>query len=103
MLQDRLAHSSPSRDQSWGKASTVLGGAAVLATVWLWLLSALADFNPPNWVRIVGLIWLPVGTIGALVSWTVARQGAGRKWGLVGVGLSGLAFIGFVGALVVLG
>ena len=102
MLQDQV-QSSASKEKSWGVASAVLGGAAALATVWLWLLSALPDFNPPNWIRIVGLIWLPVGIIGSLVGWMAARQGAGRSWGLVGVGLTGLAITGFVAALVILG
>jgi hypothetical protein len=43
-----------------GRIALALGIACALATVFVYALSLGEEFNPPNWVRILGLVWLPV-------------------------------------------
>jgi hypothetical protein len=49
-------------------------------------------------VRVVGLVWLPIGFFGTPIAYALARNGPGRKRGRVGLVV---ALVGLV-ALVVL-
>lgn len=73
-----------------GVVSAVLGLVALVAFGWLWALSA-TPLDPPNWVRILGIAFLPIGVVGGAVTGIAGLRGAGRGWaiaGLVAVGLS---------------
>ncbi|MDC5696275.1 hypothetical protein OO014_03325 [Intrasporangium calvum] len=78
-----------------GLVALVLGFAAVAALIWLWALT-LPNVNPPNWVRILGVLWLPVGVVGAGWAGLLGLRGPGRRWSVVGLSLAGLAVVGFV-------
>jgi len=78
-----------------GTACAIFGVLAVAALVWLWSLT-LRGFNPPNWIRIFGVVWLPIGVVGAVLTGIPGFRSSDR--GKVGVGLSlaALAVIGFI-------
>lgn len=80
--------------------SAVLFAAAVAFT---YVLSLSEPFNPPNWVRAVGLVWLPIGLAGVPIGYVVARIGDGRQRATVGVLIAVVALMAFVGLVVALG
>jgi hypothetical protein len=73
----------------------VFGAVALAAFLWLWALT-LPDVNPPNWIRILGVIWLPIGIGGAAVTGILGWRGAGRVRSVVGLSLAALAVIAFI-------
>jgi hypothetical protein len=85
-----------------GSITLALGALFTAAVAYTYALSLSDTFNPPNWVRILGLAWLPLGFGGVPVAYYFARTGEGRRRGRLGVliGLVGLAaFIGLVIAI----
>ena len=79
-----------------GALCLFFGAAAAAALGWLWLLT-LPDVNPANWVRILGLLWLPVGVAGAVVTGLTGRRGRRPTPSTVGgLALAGLTVVGFV-------
>lgn len=85
----------PAVDYHYGTWSAIFGAIAVAALIWLWSLTT-ADFNPPIWVRIFGVAWLPIGMTGSLVTGILGRRGPGRIGVVMGLVLTALALIGFV-------
>ena len=90
------------RSRRFGRWSAAFGLAGAAAFVWLWLLSA-TPLDPPNWVRILGLVFLPIGVVGALFTGIPAVRGAGRPAALVGLIAAALTVIAFIVILNVLG
>ena len=78
-----------------GRMSAAFGLSAIAALVWLWVLTA-TPLDPPNWVRILGLAFLPVGVVGAVIAGMSGRRGAGRTYALVGLSAAAVTVIGFV-------
>lgn len=76
---------------------------AVAATVFTYVLSLRDGFNPSGWVRVVGLIWLPIGYFGAAIAYTVARKGPGRRRGRFGLTIAGVGIVAFVVLLFIAG
>ncbi len=76
-----------------GTVAVVFGVVFVLATAFTYVLSLSDSFNPPNWVRVIGLMWLPIAFAGTPIAYAIARTGAGRSRGRVGL------LIGLIGAL----
>ena len=75
---------SPNQDAlstTAGAVAVALGALALAATIFLYALSLLPSFNPSNAVRIVGLAGLPVGALGAVLGYAIARPGPGRRRG----------------------
>ncbi|SDL17337.1 hypothetical protein [Tessaracoccus oleiagri] len=94
---------SPDQDALSTTAGTValaLGALAVAATIFLYALSLLPSFNPSNPVRIVGLAGLPVGALGAVLGYAIARVGPGKRRGLLGLVLAIVAVVA-TGVLIV--
>jgi hypothetical protein len=85
----------PRVDYQYGTWCAVFGAVAVASLIWLWSLTA-ADFNPPNWIRIFGVAWLPIGVTGSLVTGILGRRGPDRVGVVIGLVLTALALIGFV-------
>ena len=79
-----------------GTVALVLGILFVVATAVAYVLSLSDLVDPPNWVRAMGLVWLPVGLIGVPVAYAGARTGAGRYRGRAGVVLLLAGVLGFV-------
>ena len=86
-----------------GRYSIVLGALALGALAWTWALSVLPDLNPPNLVRIPGILLLPVGVLAGLATGVVALRGDGHRDAVIGLALAGLAVVGFVVLLAVAG
>lgn len=89
------------RSKTPGVLSVVFGLVALAAFGWLWALSA-TPLDPPNWVRILGIVFLPIGIIGGVITGISGLRGAGRGWaiaGLVAVGLTIVAFIVLINVL----
>ena len=54
------------------------------------------SFNPPQWLRIVGSTFLPIGLFGAVVSAALAWRAGHRGLGLVGIALAIVAVAGLI-------
>jgi hypothetical protein len=78
----------------------VLFAAAVLFT---YVLSLSESFNPPDWVRVVGLVWLPIGLGGVPIAYYLARTGEGRARGRLGVLVGIVALVAFIALVIALG
>ena len=68
------------------RASTlglVFGIAFALSTVLTYVLSLTEVIETPNWLRALMLAGIPLGFFGVPWSFAVARNGAGRRRGLV--------------------
>ena len=59
--------------QRAGTVTIVLGALALAATAFTYVLSLSDAFNPPDWVRAAGLVWLPIGFFGSPIAYTIAR------------------------------
>jgi hypothetical protein len=88
------------------RAGTVTLVSALLfsaAVAYAYVLSLSATFNPPTWVRAVGLMWLPLGLAGTSLGYAIARTGEGRTLGRIGVLIAIAGLAAFVGLVVALG
>ena len=90
----QLARPSPRQSQQ----ST----PALAAFCWTWALSV-TDWNPPNWIRIPGVLALPVGAAVSAGSAIGGRRSAPRGLAAAGLALTAADLIGFIVLLVVLG
>ena len=77
-----------------GELSAILGAAGFGALVWAWLLTAAID--PPAWVRVPGLLLLPVGALGSLGAGVIGLLAPPRRWAAVGLTLGVLTFVGLL-------
>jgi hypothetical protein len=77
-----------------GALSAVLGAIGFAALVWAWLLTTTID--PPNWVRVPGLLLLPIGSLGSLGAGVVGMLTRPRTWAEVGLALGVLTLAGLV-------
>lgn len=85
-----------------GAWCAAFGAVALAALVWIWALSQ-PRFNPPDSLRIVGSLLLPVGLAGSLASAYLARGGPRRVGVVLGLSLGALTVVGFVVLLVTMG
>lgn len=79
-----------------GTVTLVLGALFLAATVFTYALSLSDQVNPPHWVRVLGLVWLPAGLFGTPVAYAFARSGAGRTRGRAGLAVAIVALVAFV-------
>lgn len=86
-----------------GTITLVLGLLFTAATAFTYVLSLSDAVNPPNWVRALGLVWLPVGFFGAPLAYTLARKGPGRRRGRIGLAIGLVGLTAFVALLIVAG
>jgi hypothetical protein len=97
------AHEHTKDTRRSGLVSVVCGVVAVLALVWTWVLSVSDVLDPPDWVRIPGILLMPAALVVGLAAALQARQGNGRRHGTVGLGLVALVVLGFIVLLNVAG
>ena len=83
-----------------GTLTLVLGGLFVVATAFAYVVSLSPDVNPPDWVRVLGLLGIPLGFFGTPVAFVVARHETRAR---VGLALFAVALVAFVVLLVVAG
>lgn len=86
-----------------GSITLALAILFVAATAFTYLLSLSDAFNPPHWVRVVGLVWLPIGFFGTPIAYALARIGPGRKRGRVGLMVALVGLVTFVVLLLAAG
>lgn len=86
-----------------GTVALVAGLLFLLATAFTGVLSLSASFNPPTWVRAVGLVWLPVGLVVTPAAYVLARGGPGQRHAVTGAVLGLVGVAAFVALLVVAG
>ncbi len=100
-------HSSPHHStlgsERAGTLALTLGVLFAAAVIYTYVLSLSADFNPPDWLRVIGLVWIPVGFVGTPVAYLVARTGEGRARGRAGLLIAAVALVAFVALFLALG
>jgi hypothetical protein len=79
-----------------GALSAVLGTLSAASYFYLIALTELQDFNPPNWVRIVGMVWMPIGWMGAWLAGWPARHGHERGLAITGMFLGTVSLVAFI-------
>ena len=97
------AHSNNIGSARAGTATLVLGILVVAAVAFASVLSLGESFNPPHWIRVVGLLGLPIGACGVPIAYAIARTGEGRGRGHVGVVVTLLGLAGFAALVIALG
>ncbi|WP_448005554.1 hypothetical protein [Agromyces bauzanensis] len=85
-----------------GAISLALGLVALVALVWLWALST-TPLDPPQWVRILGIAFLPIGLLGALITGIAGLRGEGRRYAIGGLIAAAVTVIAFIVVLTVYG
>jgi hypothetical protein len=85
-----------------GTVTLVLGVLFAAAVLFTYALSLIDILNPPDWVRVVGLMWLPIGFAGIPVAYYLARteDRARSRLGLL-IGL--VALVAFAALVIALG
>lgn len=86
-----------------GTVTLVLGTLFALAVAYAYVLSLGSDVNPPDWARVAGLVWLPVGLAGVPIGYYWSRGGARERWAELGVVIALAAALAFVVLVVVWG
>lgn len=86
-----------------GTVTLVLGVLFSAAVVYTYVLSLSDSFNPPTWVRALGLVWLPIGFFGTPIAYALARTGEGRTRGRIGLLTALLGLVAFVALVVAVG
>ena len=103
-MKGRVTTETPTRDtERSGLLSIAFGVLALVGLGWTWVLSVSEVVDPPNWIRIPGILLLPAGLIAAVAFGLQARQGTGRERGLVGLVLAAASVLVFVVLLTVVG
>lgn len=96
-------HSRSNRSLRAGTLTLVLGILFSAAVALTYVLSLSDGFNPPNWVRAIGLVWLPIGFGGTPIAYAVARHGQGRDQARLGVLIALGGLVALVALVVAIG
>lgn len=87
-----------------GTVALVLGILCTLAVAFTYVLSLSDTFNPANWIRVVALIWIPITFGGVPIAYLgLAREGAGRERGRLGVVLTVVSLTALMALVIALG
>ena len=86
-----------------GTVTLVLGVLFSAAVALTYVLSLSDAVNPPNWVRAIGLAWLPIGLGGVPLGYVIARTGEGRGRARLGVLIALVGLVAFVALVVAIG
>jgi hypothetical protein len=81
-----------------------LGALCTFAVAFTYVLSLSETFNPPHWVRVAALIWIPIafGCV-PIAYFGLARHGEGIERGRFGVLLTVVSLAALVALVVALG
>lgn len=101
--QHRASHRDLPGAGAAGNVTLVLGVAFALAVGYACLLSISDGFDPPDWARVAGLIWLPVGLLGVPIGYYWARRGPREARAELGLVVSLAAALVFIVLVLVLG
>jgi hypothetical protein len=86
-----------------GTITLLLGVLFTAAVAYTYLLSLSDTFNPPNWVRAIGLVWLPLGFGGVPLGYVIARTGEGRDRARLGALIGFVGLVAFVSLVIAIG
>lgn len=86
-----------------GTVALVFGVLFAAAVAYTYVLSLSDTVNPPNWVRALGLVWLPIGFGGVPIAYYFARTGAGRNRGRLGVLIGLVSLLALVALVTAIG
>ena len=93
-----------------GTTTLVLGALMVASTLVAYVLSVgdlsdavLGEVDPPNWLRALALVGLPLGFFGTPVAYVFARKGPGRDRARAGLALMLVGLAAFVALELALG
>lgn len=86
-----------------GTITLLLGILFTAAVAYTYVLSLSNTFNPPNWVRGLGLVWLPMGFGGVPLGYVIARTGEGRGRARLGVLIGSVGLVAFVVLVIAIG
>jgi hypothetical protein len=103
MTLDTRTTDNPDLSARAGNLALVLGVAFAISTVLIFVMSMTDVMDPPNWLRALLLSGIPLGFFGVPLSFAVARPGAGRQRGLIGVWLAVASLAAFVALLFAMG
>ncbi|MDT0183544.1 hypothetical protein Q9S36_25475 [Microbacterium sp. ARD31] len=81
----------------------MLSTVFTLAVAYAYALSLGDGIGPPDWARVLGLVWLPVGLVGVPVGYYWSRGSARQGRAELGVVLALVAVLAFVVLVVALG
>ena len=96
-------HSQGRKSARAGTVTLVLGLLLAAGVVFTFVLSLSEVDNAPNWVRAVGLMWLPIGFAGTRIAYALARTGRGRERARIGALLALPGLAAFVALVVAIG
>ena len=86
-----------------GSVALLLGTLCTFAVAFTYVLSLSETFNPANWIRVVGLVWIPLAFAGVPIAYFLAREGEGRGRGRLGVLLTVVSLAALVVLVIALG
>ena len=86
-----------------GTIALVLGILFVVSTVLTFLMSLTDVIDGPNWLRALMSAGIPLGFFGTPFAYAIARMGAGRDRGRIGLALVVVALVPLVVLLFVMG
>lgn len=79
-----------------GRVATLFAAIGAAAMVFVWVISTSDELDPPEWVRIVGSLLVPIGLVGAVGAGIVGLRGSGRSWAVAGIALAAIVVVVFV-------
>lgn len=86
-----------------GTITLALGILFTAAVAFSFPLSLSESFNPPDWVRGTGLVWLPIGSAGVPIGYVIARNGPGRARARLGVIIALVGLVAFSALVIAIG
>lgn len=84
------------RGPLFGVLSLVAGLVAAFGVTMVGLTSFLADFNPPDWVRLVSMIPIPFAVIASVGFGLAGFRGRGRALAIAGLVISAASTAAFI-------
>jgi hypothetical protein len=86
-----------------GTVALALGVLFAVAVACTYVLSLSDAVNPPDWVRALALVWLPIGFGGVPIAYYLARTGEGRNRGRLGVLIGLVGLVAFIALVIAIG
>lgn len=103
MTAHDVPHAHSTDSTAAGSITLALGVLFTAAVAFAFPLSLSDTFNPPNWVRVVGLLWLPIGLGGVPIGYAIARTGPGLTRARVGALIALVGLVAFAALVVAVG
>lgn len=96
-------HSQSTDSMHTGTITLALGVLLTTAVALSYPLSLSESFNPPDWVRFLVLMWLPIGFAGVPIGYVLAGHGPGRERARLGAVIALVGLLAFTVLVLVIG